>query len=257
MQIPNALYSLGVREHTLSDDEKNHLDVDGFLTLPGILTPPQISRMRAEMERLFDLEQTGTPANPGDLGQLQNKSDAFDVCVSHPRVLAAIWHVLREDFRSFGVHSRPNRPGGGHQGLHEDWGGPPHEPGVYYHCNSMWPLTDFTETNGATRVVPGSHRACIPVTAELPDATLPHPREIKLLAPAGTVVIFNSHLWHGATQNNSASNRANVTSFFGRRRYANGPGKPNLLSPAANARLSPAVRSLFDGVEEPVPALPR
>lgn len=32
----------------------------------------------------------------------------------------------------------------------------PHVPTA---CNSMWALTDFTEANGATRVIPGSHRA--------------------------------------------------------------------------------------------------
>lgn len=252
MQIAEAMYRLGIREDTLTDEEKHRLDFDGFLPLHGILTSAQISEMRAEMERLFELEQTGTPANPGDCGQLQNKSSAFDVCVSHPRVLAAVWHVLRADFRSFGVHSRPNRPGKGHQGLHEDWGGSPAKDGVYYHCNSIWPLADFTELNGATRVVPGSHRSGINVTDELPDPLARHPREIKLLAPAGTVVIFNSHLWHGATQNNSTQDRPNVTSFFGRRQYADKSGNPNFLSDEAYARLSEPVRSLFDGVQVPV-----
>jgi hypothetical protein len=250
MQFADALYQLGVRDDTLTASEKESLDFEGFLALYDVVPPAQVKVMRSEMERLFELEQTGTAANPGDLAQLQNKSTAFDICVSHPRVLAAIWHVLREDFRSFGVHSRPNRPGKGHQGLHADWSGPPPKLGEYFHCNSIWPLADFTEINGATRVVPGSHRWEIDLRAEFPDPLARHPREKKLIAPAGAVVIFNSHVWHGATQNNSAQDRPNVTSFFGRRRYADGPGKPNFLSEEANARLDAAVRALFDGVEK-------
>ncbi len=249
MSIADQMYQLGVRENTLTDEEKYCLDYEGYVALAEVVPLSQIRVMRREMERLFELEKTGTAENPGDLGQLQNKSTAFDLCVSHPRVLAAIWHVLKEDFRSFGVHSRPNRPGAGHQALHADWSGPVPKIGEYFHCNSIWPLADFTELNGATRVVPGSHRWPLEVRAELSDPLARHPRERKLIALAGTVVIFNGHVWHGATQNNSAQDRPNVTSFFGRRRYAEGPGKPNLLSAEAHARFSEPVRALFDGVD--------
>ncbi len=124
----------------------------------------------------------------------------FDICFTHPRVLAAIARVLGGEFRLSSLNSRAVLPGQGLQGLHADWSGPV-APGDYYVCNSIWLLDDFTAENGATRVVPGSHRSGKAAHEVMDDPAATHPEEILLIAPAGTVVIFNSHVWHGGTRN--------------------------------------------------------
>ena len=43
MTIQDALAQLGVRDDSLKADEKNRLDRDGFLPLPGILSADQIA----------------------------------------------------------------------------------------------------------------------------------------------------------------------------------------------------------------------
>mgnify|MGYP002017527332 CR=1 FL=1 len=111
------------------------LPLFGFLPLPDLVPIDQVSRMRAAMEELFVLEKTGEEGMPGESTNMQNKSSEFDICFIHPRLLAAIAHVLKEDFRSLGIHSRPNPPGRGHQSLHVDYGGPPARPGEYYVCH--------------------------------------------------------------------------------------------------------------------------
>jgi ectoine hydroxylase-related dioxygenase (phytanoyl-CoA dioxygenase family) len=244
-----TLYALGVREDTLSDEEKDKLDQDGFLPLANIISAEQADDMRTAMAELFRLEKTAA-GGPSECSNMQNKSDKYDVCFTHPRVLAAIAHVLKEEFISLGVHSRPNPPGKGLQPLHVDYSGPAAKPGEYFTCNSMWPLTDFTEENGATRVVPGSHLWGKHPKDALADPNAPHPEEIKLIAPVGTVVIFNSHLWHGATLNRSLHDRPNVTSFWCRRRWHDNTIRRNHLSPQAFARLSEAARRLFDPPSE-------
>ena len=186
MTFQEALYALGVRENTLSDEEKFRLDQDGFLPFPNLIPAESVARMRSEMEALFTLESTGEPGMPKECTNMQNKSSAFDVCFTHPRSLAAVAHVLREDFRSLGIHSRPNRPRGGHQPLHVDYGGPPAKPGAYYVCNSMWMLTDFTKENGPTRAVPGSHRSGKHPQDVMEAPQEAHPDEIKLIGTAGT-----------------------------------------------------------------------
>jgi len=204
--LQEAFYVLGVRENILSQKEKLKLDRDGFLPLPDILPGEQIVRMRSAMEELFDREKTGNENGPSQCGNMQNKSRDFDVCLTHPRVLSAITHVLRSDFKSLGVHSRPNPPGHGHQALHVDYPHdafkdglppPPAKQGEYCVCNSIWLLIDFTEENGTTRVVAGSHLSGKHPKDVMEDPTVPHSREIKLLGSDGTVVVFNSHLWHG------------------------------------------------------------
>ena len=146
MTFQEALYALGVRENTLSDEEKFRLDQDGFLPFPNLIPAESVARMWSEMEALFALESTGEPGMPKECTNMQNRSSAFDVCFTHPRLLAAVAHVLKEDFRSLGIHSRPNRPGGGHQPLHVDYGGPPAKPGTYSVCNSMWMLPTSPKT---------------------------------------------------------------------------------------------------------------
>ncbi len=112
------------------------------------------------------------------LADLVNKDPRFEVCFSHPRVLAAMQHVLGE-FRLSSLNSRAALPGEGHQGLHADFGHPV-QPGEYEVCNSIWLLDDFTPSNGATRVVPGSHRRGTMPGDEMPNPGADHPDQIQL-----------------------------------------------------------------------------
>jgi ectoine hydroxylase-related dioxygenase (phytanoyl-CoA dioxygenase family) len=249
MTFLDALFGLGVRDDTLTPDEKQFLDDNGYLPLANIITPEQAARMREAMTELFAQEKTGTSEGSSECAHMQNKSDAFDVCITHPRVLAAVAHVLKEEFNSLGVHSRPNPPGLPRGGLHVDWGGPPPTDGNYSVCNSMWPLCDFTKENGATSVVPGSHRSGKNPEDEMDDPREFHPREIQLEAPLGTVIIFNSHTWHSANANNSTADRPNVTSFWGRK-VTEVPVMPSQVAQSTLKRVGPAARALFDSVVE-------
>jgi ectoine hydroxylase-related dioxygenase (phytanoyl-CoA dioxygenase family) len=242
MTIEEALHDLGVRPDTLSPLEKETLDREGFLYLRGVLPPQQAERMRETTYELFARQRAQGPEAKTDCEQIQNQSDVFDICFTHPRVLAAVYHVIRGDLASQGVHSRPNCPGKGHQGLHLD--GPAVPAGQYETCNSMWPLADFTAQNGATRVVPGSHLWGKAPQEVLADVMQPHPDEVRLIAPVGTVVVFNGHLWHASSRNDSDAGRPNVTSFWSRRDKTHFDATPDAQTAA---RMSPAVRRLFPG----------
>lgn len=240
MSMMEVCRALGVREDTLTAAEKAHLDREGYLRLDNILTPDQAAAMRAVCDRVFMERHIGEPGHPTETGDLQNDAPVFDVCVTHPRVLAAVAHVLREDFVSLGVHSRPNPPGKGQQALHVDWGGGPWAEGDYSVCNSIWPLCDFTAENGATRVIPGSHRWGKFPREVIQDLEAPHPDEIQLVAPLGSIVIFNSHLYHGAVLNRSNDFRPNVTSYWTRRSARPADMGIGRINAAAAARLGPA-----------------
>ena len=143
------------------------------------------------------------------------------------------------------MNSRIALPGYGLQDLHVDWDRAV-EPGDYFICNSIWALVEFTERSGATRVVPGSHRSGrVPseVMANLLDT---HPDQIQLLAPAGTVVVFNSHLWHGGTHNFSHLRRWALHSAFVRRDQEQQNDQRKLIRPEMHARLGAAARCILD-----------
>jgi ectoine hydroxylase-related dioxygenase (phytanoyl-CoA dioxygenase family) len=160
-------------------------------------------------------------------------------------VLAAIAHVLAGEFKLSSLNSRAALPGQGLQALHADWGKAV-APGDYYVCNSLWLLDDFTPDNGATRVVPGSQRGGKLPGDEMPDPSAPHPREVTLLAPAGTVVVVNSHTWHGGTRNISPNRRRAMHSYFCRRDQPQQLNQRQYIRPETEARLSLAARYILD-----------
>ncbi|HEY6740519.1 MAG TPA: phytanoyl-CoA dioxygenase family protein [Actinopolymorphaceae bacterium] len=250
MEMTTALRDLGVRDDTLSAGEKESLDRDGFLPLRGILSAPAVEEINRRLAALAALEgehaglEVHQEAGTDRLADLVNKDPMFAVCFSHPRVLAAIAHVLGV-FKLSSLNSRAALPGRGHQGLHADFGAPV-TPGAYQVCNSIWLLDDFTTTNGATRVVPGSHRSGRMPADEMADPADPHPDEVRLLGPAGTVVVFNSHLWHGGTLNGSGRPRRALHSYFCRRDQPQQLDQRAFVRPDTYARLTPAQRFVLD-----------
>ncbi len=74
-------------------------------------------------------------------------------------------------------------------------------------ANVMWMMTAFSETMGATRVVPGSH-----LSGRAPDASVPHKvASVAAEGPAGTAIVFDGRLWHSAWSNTSSSPRFGIT----------------------------------------------
>jgi ectoine hydroxylase-related dioxygenase (phytanoyl-CoA dioxygenase family) len=77
----------------------------------------------------------------------------------------------------------------------------PHAPTV---CNTMWALTDFTEANGATRIIPGTHLA---------DSSPEYGAEydsIPAEMPKGSVLLWHGSLWHGGGANTTGERRVGI-----------------------------------------------
>lgn len=77
-------------------------------------------------------------------------------------------------------------------------------------CNVMWMLDDFTEENGATRIVPGSH-----LNGRQPD----HERDKDVVTtaatgPAGNAMVFDGRLWHGTGANIGNNRRKGLLTTF-------------------------------------------
>jgi ectoine hydroxylase-related dioxygenase (phytanoyl-CoA dioxygenase family) len=70
-------------------------------------------------------------------------------------------------------------------------------------CNSMWALSDFTEANGATRLVPGSHRSPNPDYGGAYDT-------IPAAMAKGSVLIWDGSLWHGGGANVTGERRTGI-----------------------------------------------
>ena len=218
-----ALESLGVHPALLSTEECGLLDAKGYLLLEDILTQDEVAYLRHRLDELAASEgdSAGSELHREEgtvrLANLLDKDPLFEKFITTPRVLAAITHVIGTDIQLSSLSSRAALPNGqGQQQLHTDWREAV-EPGNYFVCNAAWLIDDYTEENGATRVIPGSHRRGTLPQDALADCLADHPDQVSLSGRAGSVVVFNSHLWHGGRANRTRALRRGVLSYFARR----------------------------------------
>jgi ectoine hydroxylase-related dioxygenase (phytanoyl-CoA dioxygenase family) len=154
-------------------------------------------------------KESGT-RHPGDL---INRSQVFHGICTQPKVLPGIHHILRRPFRLSQFSGRDPLPGYGQQGLHADWmPRSANEPA--WVVTAIWLLDDFTKDNGATRIVPGTHRLSGQVPKAMADPSAHHPEEQVITGKAGSVLLFNGHLWHSGTRNDSRGSRRALQSVF-------------------------------------------
>ena len=172
------------------------------------------------------------------LWMLVNKGRVFVDLLSHAAARALIGHVLGDEYILSSFIANIANPGGMPMKLHtdawwvpaptrrdrkplpvgsitrerfdEDEAGPPAMISPPACCNVMWMLDDFTEENGVTRLVPGSHLF----------GRQPHPERDKdvptatAVAPAGTAMVFEGRLWHGTGANRSNGARMGLLTTF-------------------------------------------
>jgi phytanoyl-CoA dioxygenase PhyH len=109
-------------------------------------------------------------------------------------------------------------------------------------------LDDFTEENGATYLLSGSHRM-----PEQPRDDVFFRDAIRAVAPAGSIVVFNSNLWHAAGPNRSRGPRRALTLAFTKPFVKQQLDYPRALGDEIGATLSPVLRQVL-GYNARVPA---
>jgi ectoine hydroxylase-related dioxygenase (phytanoyl-CoA dioxygenase family) len=250
VDITAALSALGADDNLLTKQHKADLDNKGFAVFPGLIDDEWLESLRTRFEELCEKEgahagiEVHQEAGTRRLSDLCNKGPAFDLVYTHPTVLAAIHHVIGRDFKLSSLNARDALPGEGLQGLHADWGAD--YDGQFHVCNSVWLLDDFSAENGCTRLVPGTHKGPNQKNA-LEDPMAPHPEQELVVAPAGTVAVFNSHTWHGGTLNKSKDlQRRAMHGYFTAREHGQQLNQREYLRYETWKRISPAARYILN-----------
>ena len=187
------------------------LDSDGALILDDVLAAPQIAQIRAEIDPYVEATADGRDKFTGfqttRTGALVARSRACRELVMHPAMLAACDVFLRRACDRYQLHLTQViriKPGQPRQALHRDrlaWGGFLKE--VEPQLNTIWALTDFTQANGATQVVPGSPSWLEGRRAE--------PHEIGYAEmKAGSVLIYSGSVIHGGGENQTDTDRIGI-----------------------------------------------
>jgi ectoine hydroxylase-related dioxygenase (phytanoyl-CoA dioxygenase family) len=132
--------------------------------------------------------------------------------IGHPWVVAVADAILKPNCEAYRIGSATGieiLPGEGHQVLHRDDTIYPVRlvPGIEIQIGVMWALNDFTEDNGGTRVVLGSHGVSID-----DDETLGEP--VQAAMPKGSVLFYMGSLWHGGGANRSSAPRLGLINTY-------------------------------------------
>jgi len=235
----------------MDSGQRQQLDEHGYVLLEDCMGASLLHALRSRILELFDEEgdragqEFRTEAHAHRLANLVDKGEAFQRAIVLPPVLDCVRHVLGPDLKLSSLNARsadPNSDAG--QPLHVDMAAIPDARG-YWVCNTIWMLDDFTADNGATRLVPGSHKWGQRPQDVLADPNAPHPDEILLTGRAGGVVVMNAHLWHGGTANRTSAPRLAMHAFYCRRDKPQQQYQKQLLRASVQAQLTPELRHLL------------
>jgi ectoine hydroxylase-related dioxygenase (phytanoyl-CoA dioxygenase family) len=227
---------------------KADLDEFGYCLAAEALSPEHLARIRerleeqATAERALDLgfgNDVHMDATNQWVGMLINKGAPFVELATNPVGLALVSHVLGAEHLLSVLEAHVVNRGGSPMALHSDqWWMPfPVAPGAAYPrvgaitrttvptdapasegagiwppavINVMFMVSDYTEANGATRIVPGSH-----LLGRQPPGTVPHPVEtIAAEGAAGTAVVWEGRTWHAAGPNTTDQPRYGIATTY-------------------------------------------
>ena len=183
------------------------LEEHGYTILENVVAPDVIADLRERVREIEDETlgpvESGSPVDGSSqlrTAGLMRLDPMFWQVPINEQVLPVVEGVLGKVFLLTTFSAIDVKPGENKQPIHPDDAliplERPHQPIV---CTCMWAITDFTKENGATRLLPGTHKAEAPLdfTKDYQEVDGMIPAEMK----AGSVLIFNGSLWHQASDN--------------------------------------------------------
>jgi ectoine hydroxylase-related dioxygenase (phytanoyl-CoA dioxygenase family) len=195
-------------------DIASHVDriaAEGYTVIEDAIEPAVVDALADDLARL-ERELGIVPAKNSFEGErtvriynLLAYGDLYERIPVHPNVLPVVERVLDPGCLVSSLSSIAICGGETAQPIHADDQliplPKPHPPTV---CNTMWALTDFTEANGATRIVPGSH-----LYDHSPNYGQ-HYDSIAAEMPKGSVLVWHGSLWHGGGANVTPERRTGI-----------------------------------------------
>jgi ectoine hydroxylase-related dioxygenase (phytanoyl-CoA dioxygenase family) len=187
---------------TALDRQLAELHSQGYTILEDAIEPELVAALVAAIRRIEHDSGAAPRGNPAEgfatlrTYNLLAKDPVFQKMPVHHSVLPIVERVLDPGCLLSGMTAIDIGPGERAQPIHPDdlvmTVPRPHPPLM---CTSLWALTDFTDANGATRLLPGTHRE-----AQIDPKRPSIPAEMR----AGSVLVIDGGLWHGGGANTTA-----------------------------------------------------
>ncbi len=188
------------------------LDRDGYTVIEGAFDAALADELLADVTRLEGVVGDGVGNNPFEgyntvrIYNLLARGKIYERIPVHEAVLPVVEGVLDKGCLVSSLSSIAIGPGEAAQPIHaDDMLIPLPKPHVPIVCNTMWALTDFTEENGGTRIIPGTHTA-----DRSPQLGEEHPGAVAVEMARGSVLVFNGSIWHGGGANRTGARRVGI-----------------------------------------------
>jgi ectoine hydroxylase-related dioxygenase (phytanoyl-CoA dioxygenase family) len=185
---------------------------EGALVIDDLASASVIDAVAAEMETFVDATPNGSDDFSGRAtrrtGALIARSPSSRELVSHPLILDVAGQLMHQA-SSIQVHLTqiisigPDSPG---QSIHRDeWAFDffPFPSDVHPQCNTIWAMTDFTEENGATRVIPGSQEWPVYLKHSVGET-------VPVEMTKGSCLLYSGKVYHGGGANRSDAVRTGL-----------------------------------------------
>jgi hypothetical protein len=197
-------------DSAIVDADMAALDRDGYVIWENLLDADECQRIRDVVGPW--LGHTGRNSFEGRRTQriysTLSRTRVCDRLVDHPRVLAVLDRLLMPNYLLSALQVINIQPGESPQLPHHDDGFYPiPRPRAPLAAATIWAIDDFTADNGATVVLPGSHR-----WGRRPPG--PDDPALPVVMPAGSCVFFVGTLWHGGGANTTDRGRLAVTAQY-------------------------------------------
>ena len=195
--------------------DRDQLHRDGYALLRRAIPAEWLDDLRGAFDAgVKPSDQWPIPRGPDWRHSMLDLDAKVQAVCRLPPLLAAVGALIGERFFLAQVEGREPLARGGHQGLHRDLSA--QRPGDT--VNALAFFDDFGPANGATRVVPRSHR---PAQSEPPLNLDDESRSVQLAGAAGDIFVFDADLLHAGSLNRTGSRRRSILiGYFAEHRYA-------------------------------------
>ena len=193
----------------------------GYGLIKDCLSPTDIAALRTRLveQAQAELAVQGVGQPPFQLVRvLPNKGEVFRDLILQPQVTEVMRHGFGElEFCISNLTGMVTRAGVKAQVIHCDQSYLPDPPPRAWVNNVLYMISAFTEANGGTRVVPGSHRWAPPRMDYFHDGRIVGYEEVETIAiegEPGTAFVFDGRLWHGAGASSVPGPRLAVSGYY-------------------------------------------
>lgn len=195
--------------------DRNELHRDGYALLHRAIPAEWLDDLRGAFDAGVKASDRWSAPRGADWRHSLLDLDAHVQAVCRlPPLLSAVGALIGERFFLAQVEGREPLPGGGRQGLHRDLSA--QRPGDTVIALAFF--DDFGPGNGATRLVPGTHR---PAPDDPPPGVDDESRSVQLAGDAGDILVLDADLLHAGSLNRTGARRRSILiTYFAEPHYA-------------------------------------